>query len=290
LIPHPEYSFLGASPDGIRPDGVMIEIKCPFSRIPTGIPELKYWIQMQIQMECCDMEECDFLDVKIAEYGSEELYLSDAMSIDDENYCYNRTANGMAKGMLIERVIVDDKGDNKSKYYYPPVMTFKNRKEEEEWLDNLIKTEIVDKMDGWTFNERKRFFFGESKFLIRYWKVEIWNDVQRIQRNREWFNQRIVDAKNFWDTVLYYRQNPDKVPAKITRQNSLTSSSSSSSSPPSRQTSIMEFSDVAAAAPTTYQPRRSDSVGGTIGDTPTTRTSTDCLFVGLETGTEDWDC
>ena len=56
-IPHPQYPFIGASPDGIVTDpdheryGHMVEIKNIFNREITGIPKEEYWIQMQIQME-----------------------------------------------------------------------------------------------------------------------------------------------------------------------------------------------------------------------------------------------
>ena len=36
LIPHPKIDYLGASPDGITADGVMLEIKCPPKRVITG--------------------------------------------------------------------------------------------------------------------------------------------------------------------------------------------------------------------------------------------------------------
>src|SRR6185312_2631385 len=54
LIPHRTIPFLGASPDGITPEGRMLEIKCPYRRKITGIPPFYYWIQVQIQMEVCD--------------------------------------------------------------------------------------------------------------------------------------------------------------------------------------------------------------------------------------------
>jgi putative phage-type endonuclease len=70
---HPKYSFLGASPDGINVDiksplyGRMLEIKNVVSREITGIPKKEYWIQMQLQMEVCDLDECDFLETKFVE-------------------------------------------------------------------------------------------------------------------------------------------------------------------------------------------------------------------------------
>ena len=72
-IPHKEYSFLAASPDGINTDqnnylfGRMLEIKNVVSREITGIPKMEYWIQMQLQMEVCNLNECDFLETKFVE-------------------------------------------------------------------------------------------------------------------------------------------------------------------------------------------------------------------------------
>ncbi len=67
-------TFLGASPDGIRDDGIMLEIKCPTSREITGIPPRYYWVQMQIQMECCNLEMCHFLECKFIEYANKEEF------------------------------------------------------------------------------------------------------------------------------------------------------------------------------------------------------------------------
>ena len=49
---YPEsIEYLAASPDGITPDGVMLEIKCPLSREIKGIPPIYYWQQMQQQLD-----------------------------------------------------------------------------------------------------------------------------------------------------------------------------------------------------------------------------------------------
>ena len=72
-IQHPEYNFIGASPDGINIDetnnkfGKMLEIKNIVNREITGIPKTEYWIQTQIQMETCDLNECDFLETRFSE-------------------------------------------------------------------------------------------------------------------------------------------------------------------------------------------------------------------------------
>ena len=60
LLRHSQYSWLGATPDGVSAIGKLLEIKCPWRRKLVGeIPE-HYLIQMQIQMEVCEMESCDY--------------------------------------------------------------------------------------------------------------------------------------------------------------------------------------------------------------------------------------
>ena len=69
-IQHEKYLLLGASPDGINVDknsqryGRMLEIKNIVNREIDGIPKKEYWIQMQLQMEVCDLDDCDFLETK----------------------------------------------------------------------------------------------------------------------------------------------------------------------------------------------------------------------------------
>ena len=77
-LQHDTYSFLGASPDGINVDpasqryGRMLEIKNVVNRDITGIPKKEYWIQMQLQMETADLNECDFLETQFAEVEAGE--------------------------------------------------------------------------------------------------------------------------------------------------------------------------------------------------------------------------
>jgi putative phage-type endonuclease len=77
-------TYLGASPDGIRDDGIMLEIKCPTSREITGIPPRYYWVQMQIQMECCNLDMCHFLECKFTEYALQDDFLNHLHSNENE--------------------------------------------------------------------------------------------------------------------------------------------------------------------------------------------------------------
>jgi putative phage-type endonuclease len=82
-IQHEKFDFLGASPDGINIDksspryGRMLEIKNIVNREIDGIPKKEYWIQMQLQMEVCDLDECDFLETQFTEYSGYNDYIND---------------------------------------------------------------------------------------------------------------------------------------------------------------------------------------------------------------------
>ena len=81
-VVHPVYKFLGASPDGIvmtrdKLDsrwGKLVEFKCPISRKFTqdsAIPDA-YYHQMQMQMECCNIDECDYVEMQFKTCGRTE--------------------------------------------------------------------------------------------------------------------------------------------------------------------------------------------------------------------------
>ena len=84
LIINDDISNFGASPDGITDEGIMIEIKCPYSRkiISDKIPD-KYQYQIQGQLAVCKLQECDYIECEFGSYTSENEYLD---AIIDDNY------------------------------------------------------------------------------------------------------------------------------------------------------------------------------------------------------------
>lgn len=81
-IQHPQWDFIGASPDGINISpgeryGRMLEIKNIYNREITGIPADEYWVQMQVQMEVCNLPACDFLETRFCLYKTEEEFMGD---------------------------------------------------------------------------------------------------------------------------------------------------------------------------------------------------------------------
>lgn len=108
LIVSNVYDFIGASPDGVSEENVMLEIKCPFVREITGVPPIYYYIQMQVQMEVCDLPECDYLECKFLEFPDRAMYLQGAS--EDENFrgCYIRNMKDIRKCKYPPRELMTD--------------------------------------------------------------------------------------------------------------------------------------------------------------------------------------
>lgn len=101
-VRHPVYPFLGASPDGlivpndetdIRRYGRLVEFKCPFSRgTSDGIP-IAYVYQMQMQMECTGVDECEYVEfrfkqVNYSDWVQSELQKGIFAVMDDKSVVY----------------------------------------------------------------------------------------------------------------------------------------------------------------------------------------------------------
>ena len=123
-IEHPTYTFLAASPDGIvtGPNnfGRMIEIKNVVSREINGVPKMDYYIQTQLQMEVCNLNECDFIETKFVEYPT---YL-DFIQNDNKR-----------KGIIAVFVL-----NTEYKYIYMP-FTINTETETNQWLDSVMDYE-----------------------------------------------------------------------------------------------------------------------------------------------------
>lgn len=167
-------TFIGASPDGIRDDGIMLEIKCPTSREITGVPPQNYWVQMQIQMECCNLDLCHFLECKFSEYAEEEDFLDNLHTSDHD------------KGIICHRLI-QGSGDNDGEY---------------EYLFPLPK-KLLD-IKKWC--EARKFTMNVT---MTYFELNKYSCVD-VPRDSEWFMANIAKLRNFWREVLAARKNPDK--------------------------------------------------------------------------------
>jgi len=189
-IRHPMYKFLGASPDGINIDktsprfGRMLEIKNIVNREIDGIPKKEYWIQMQLQMEVCDLDECDFLETRFLEYKSDDVKTEKALFDEDGDFTLSK--DGSLKGVILYFA----KPDGSPFYVYKP-LTMTKRKEFSKWEDSTI-----DEYQSNTFN------YTWIKNI--YWKLEEFSCVL-VQRNRVWFDYNIVELKQLWECIEHDR-------------------------------------------------------------------------------------
>ena len=173
-IQHDTYKFLGASPDGINVEpssdryGRMVEIKNPTTREITGIPKEDYWIQMQLQMETCNLNECDFLETVFKEYDDEDTFMNDGSFIYSEN--------NELKG-----VIAYFMKEGKPLYEYMPL--YNTEDEYNIWVDM-----IMDKHRTLTWVKNI------------YWRLEQYSCVL-VLRNKIWFQNAITKISDVWDII-----------------------------------------------------------------------------------------
>lgn len=218
LMGHPKYSFLGASPDGIcsrykydkksrsKYVGRMLEIKCPLSRdiktegdIKGDICPIYYWIQVQLQLECCDLEECDFWQCSVYEYSSREEFISDT----DEDEPFRSSTTGFEKGVLIQ-ILPKKKINDKywstvyddAQFIYPDRIDMTPHE-----CDMWVAKSIVSMQSN-----PKYFDYVVDKVL--YWRLNKTHNVV-VKRDREWFAESLPLYKKMWDYVVFFRNNKE---------------------------------------------------------------------------------
>jgi putative phage-type endonuclease len=193
-IPHNTFSFLGASPDGINVDktskryGRMLEIKNIVNREIDGIPKKEYWIQMQLQMEVCNLDECDFLETRFIEYENEEEYCNDTFeelseTEDGEKFLdYTVSKDKKMKGIILQF----QTKDCKPFYVYKP-LDICHKEDIEDWCEETLNT-----------YESEPYKYVYLKYI--YWKLDQISCVL-VQRNKQWFCQNIQQIENIWKII-----------------------------------------------------------------------------------------
>lgn len=199
LIPHPELSVFGASPDGICDTtspkeyiGRMLEIKCPPKRQFTDEVPLHYWMQMQGQLEVCDLEECDFLQVKIEEYNSFREYVEDS----PDSSVQGETKEGLPKGLVLSFKIQEiGKTEYSLHYEYSP-WSFDNESLRL-WKEDTIK----ETLDKYLCDIDVHCSLLEEK----YWSIKRY-ECTLVRRDKKWWFSVVPEIIKFWDDVTYYRR------------------------------------------------------------------------------------
>jgi hypothetical protein len=201
----------------------MIEIKCPFQRKIKYTGDIKgeicpdyYWCQVQLQLECCDLDECDFVQCNIEEYSSRQDFLADTQSDCD----YKSQKYGLERGVVIE--LMPTKLDEPDYYEY----SVKRETKDGDVYDKHsgIKNDaIYDKasfiyqpkldmslkeLDSWVMSELDKL---SSKPNVKLNRVIYWRFVERnntlIKRDKEWFAKNIQTMRKIWSYVEILRTN-----------------------------------------------------------------------------------
>ena len=238
LCSHPKYSFLGASPDGIVSEyklndntcktkfvGRMLEIKCPMMRdilmdeeavevygthgekitdlkkdVKKGVCPAYYWVQVQLQLQCCQLDECDFWQCKLEEYEDRESYLKDTDSSKD---WLNK--DSLEKGVLIQLMPISQIHNktmsydklvwNYAEFIYPPLIAMSNL-ETDKWLLETIHNLKTTHKD----------YVIEK---ISYWKLIEYRNYT-VKKDEEWFQRNLPTFEETWKYVLFFRENKEK--------------------------------------------------------------------------------
>ena len=219
LCRHSKHNFLGASPDGIVSEykfnrknitnlvGRMLEIKCPTRRKINSTGEVKgvicpihYWDQVQIQLACCDLDECDFWQCDIKEYPTKELFEDDT----DLEQSFRSKTTKLEKGVLIQvlpinkikshsdptylQTVYDD-----AKFIHPEEIEM-TPTDCEKWVEKK-STEIEKIMPGYALDR------------VVYWYLN-YSHCELIQRDRTWFESVLKPLEQMWNRIKFLRDDP----------------------------------------------------------------------------------
>ncbi len=189
LIPHPKLSVFGASPDGIcdigSPNGYegrMLEIKCPPKRQFTHEVPKHYWMQMQGQLEVCDLDECDFLQVKLEQYDTVTDYEQDCL-VTEQGIQHGKTKDRLPKGLLVG---YHEVGSLDIMYAYSP------------WLASLDS--ILNWLNHFKTTLGSNYVISEQS----WWKITRY-ECTLVHRDKQWWLSVVPDIIQFWSDVVHYR-------------------------------------------------------------------------------------
>jgi len=152
-IPHPTVAFLGASPDGIiLTEGVrhgrLVEFKCPISRTFSDDSEVPnaYYHQMQLQMECTQLDTCEYIEFQFRTPSYSEWVDSKAQYkgfyavTDDEMQVKYRELTDTRDPSTWRREVLETSDDWNLVYWTLEKYRMKVVEHEKDWLEKNIQS------------------------------------------------------------------------------------------------------------------------------------------------------
>ncbi len=237
-IQHPQYKCIGASPDGIVVDpssdrfGRMVEIKNIVNREITGIPKEEYWVQMQVQLETCDLDECDFIETRFREYENEWMFYNNIrrrkesvdivvekidtatdveLELDFIGPVVNLTAVNLDP-------VVENSEDNEEQLpseeetvinleeppfrgvicnFISKAFTSNVPKYVYMPLDTPIEKDVIDE---WIKTQKEILKETHALFTVIYWYLDEYSCIL-VKRNRKWFEAAVPKIQEAWNTI-----------------------------------------------------------------------------------------
>jgi len=193
LICDVNNKHFGASPDGINELGIMLEIKCPYSRkIIDGVIPDKYKMQIQGQLAVCKLKECDYIECIFKSIENKEDYLE----------LGDTTVN---HGIIAE--FYNSKGEYV--YYYSEA-----NKTPIECIEDIVNNDTYCNNDRNNIPDITSNNQGKLKFSkYTYWKLDEMIIQRVIFKSDEW--ETIIPKINtFWEKVEEYKMLPIEIGIK----------------------------------------------------------------------------
>lgn len=137
---------------------------------------------MQLQMETCDLDECDFLETQFKEYDSWNDYKEDVLEplLTEQTYKHIHQKEVPRKGVML---YFSNPKEGTPVYIYKPIMM------DEDMFEIWEQQQIEEQEKA-----------GNVWIRNIYWKLEILSCVF-VERNRLWFEANVGRLEEIWRTI-----------------------------------------------------------------------------------------
>jgi hypothetical protein len=156
--------------------GRMVEIKNIVNREITGEPLEAYWIQMQIQMEVCGLNDCDFVETRFREFDGPDAF-----------FAYGNTTE---KGIILyflPKFRTGEAAQSAAEYVYCPLEITNSEHTCEVGVNQWMQTEILARPHSILYH-------------IVYWCLDEFS-CALVLRNPVWFEAAQPHIAELWQTV-----------------------------------------------------------------------------------------
>ncbi len=232
--PIEKYNFMSEYGKLTKYVGRMLEIKCPMMRkilmdpdaqevygthgepitnlkydVKKGVCPTYYWVQVQLQLQCCDLDECDFWQCEISEYANKEDFLADTDAI----HPWLSKQTKREKGVVIQ-LLPREHFNNKTMDYDKLIHNFSEFIHQPKICMTPLEIDlwILETIQNLGETHKNKDGFSNKDLLferILYWKLDNSRNIT-IQRDDKWFLDNLETFRQTWNYVEYFRANKNK--------------------------------------------------------------------------------